>query len=437
MRHPAGPDDHVFHPWSAQRHVELPVVTHARGSHFWDADGHRYLDFASQLVNLNIGHQHPAVVDAVRRQAETLCTLAPTLGSDVRAEAAGLIAGVAPAGLNAVFFTSGGAEATENAIRMARLHTGRHKIMAAYRSYHGATAGAITLTGDPRRWPAEPGMPGVVHFWGPYPYRSPFTAGTGNGPEAECELALSHLRQTMLAEGPEEIAAVIVEPVVGTNGVLVPPEGYLAGVRSLCDEFGALLIADEVMTGFGRCGEWFAVDHWSVVPDLITFAKGVNSGYVPLGGVLISDEVARSFADRPYPGGLTYSGHPLACAAAVAAITVLREDGIVDHARGLGRDVLGPALAGLAADHPSVGDVRGLGVFWAVELVSDRDSRAPVPAEVMGELTEACRAAGLWPFVHGNRVHVVPPCTVTADEVADGVGILDRALKVVDRHYGK
>jgi taurine---2-oxoglutarate transaminase len=431
---------HVFHSWSAQAHIDPMPIARAEGSHFWDYDGNRYLDFSSQLVNVNIGYQHPKLVAAIQEQAGKLATIAPGFANDARSEAARLIAEVAPGDLNTVFFTNGGAEANENAVRMARLHTGRHKVLAAYRSYHGATAGAIALTGDPRRWPSEPGVPGVVRYWGPYLYRSAFHAST----EAEeTERALDHLRQTIAVEGPQTIAAIVLETVVGTNGILVPPPGYLAGVRVLCDELGIMMIADEVMAGFGRCGEWFAVDHWQVTPDLITFAKGVNSGYVPLGGVVMSDPIAATFQDRPYPGGLTYSGHPLACASAVASINIFREERILEHARALGTDVIGPGLRDLADRHPSVGDVRGLGVFWALELVRDRDTREPlVPfnaaggeAAPMGEFAAACKAAGLWPFTHFNRTHVVPPCTTTADEVKEGIAILDQALDVADRYY--
>jgi taurine--2-oxoglutarate transaminase len=431
---------HVFHSWSAQAQIAPMPIARAEGSHFWDYDGNRFLDFSSQLVNVNIGYQHPKLVAAIQEQAGKLATIAPGFANDARSEAARLIAELAPGDLEAVFFTNGGAEANENAVRMARLHTGRHKVLAAYRSYHGATAGAIALTGDPRRWASEPGMPGVVRYWGPYLYRSAFHATT----EAEeTERALEHLRQTIAVEGPQTIAAIVLETVVGTNGILVPPPGYLAGVRALCDEFGIMLIADEVMAGFGRCGEWFAVDHWNVTPDLITFAKGVNSGYVPLGGVILSAAIAATFADRPYPGGLTYSGHPLACASAVASINIFREEGILEHTRALGTDVIGPGLRALADRHPSVGDVRGLGVFWAVELVRDRDTREPlVPfnaagpaAAPMGEFAAACRSAGLWPFVHFNRTHVVPPCTTTAAEVREGLEILDQALEVTDRYY--
>ena len=431
---------HVFHSWSAQAQIDPLPIASASGSYFSDYSGKRYLDFSSQLVNVNIGYQHPKLVAAIQEQAAKLCTISPAFANDARSEAARLTAEIAPGDLNAVFFTNGGAEANENSIRMARLHTGRHKVLAAYRSYHGATAGAIALTGDPRRWASEPGLPGIVRYWGPYAYRSAFHATTE---QEESLRALTHLRDLLMVEGSHTVAAIILETVVGTNGILVPPPGYLVGVRALCDEFGIVLIADEVMAGFGRCGEWFAVDHWGVTPDLITFAKGVNSGYVPLGGVVISERIAATFADRAFPGGLTYSGHPLACASAVASINIFREEGIVEHARSLGTDVIGPELRALAERHPSVGEVRGLGVFWALELVRDRDTREPlVPfnasgadAKPMADFAAACRDRGLWPFVHFNRTHVVPPCTTSAEEAREGIAILDEALKVADTYY--
>lgn len=431
---------HVFHSWSAQGAINPLPIARAEGSRFWDYDGKGYLDFTSGLVNVNIGYNHPRMIAAIAEQAGRMTTLAPGFAVDVRSEAARLIAERAPAGLNMVFFTNGGAEATENAIRMARLHTGRHKIFAAYRSYHGATAGALTMTGDPRRVASEPGIPGVVHFWGPYLYRSAFHAET----EAqETQRAVAHLRDLITVEGPGSVAAIILETIVGTNGILVPPEGYLAGVRALCDEFGIVMIADEVMAGFGRIGQWYAVQHWGVTPDLITFAKGVNSGYVPLGGVVISDAIAQTFRDRVYPGGLTYSGHPLACAAAVASIQIFEDEDVLGHVRMLGEEVIGPELAKIADKHPSVGEVRGLGVFWGLELVTDRDTRAPlVPynasgaaAKPMLDFAGACKAQGLWPFTHFNRTHVVPPCTTSVEEVHEGLAILDDALTVADSYY--
>jgi taurine--2-oxoglutarate transaminase len=430
---------HVFHSWSAQALIDPLVIERAEGSCFWDAAGKRYLDFSSQLVNVNIGHQHPRLVAAIQEQAAKLCTVGPAFANDARSEAARLIAERAPGSLDVVFFTNGGAEANENAVRMARLHTGRHKVMAAYRSYHGATAGSIALTGDPRRWASEPGISGVVRYWGPYLYRSAFHAGDE---EQECERALGHLRDLLMVEGAHTVAAIILEPVVGTNGILVPPAGYLAGVREMCDEHGIVLIADEVMSGFARCGEWFAVDRWGVTPDLISFAKGVNSGYVPLGGVVISQQIADTFAQRPFPGGLTYSGHPLACAAAVASINIFDDEDVVGHARRMGEGVVGPALSDLAERHPSVGEVRGLGMFWALELVRDRATREPlVPfnatgadAAPMNEFASACKQRGLFPFTHFNRTHVVPPCTTSEAELREGFAILDEALEVADRY---
>jgi taurine--2-oxoglutarate transaminase len=431
---------HVFHSWSAQGLLSPLPVAGGEGSWFWDYEDRRYLDFSSQLVNLNIGHQHPRIIAAIQEAAGRLCTIAPPFANADRGEAARLIAELAPGDLDVVFFTNGGAEATENALRMARLHTGRHKVLTTYRSYHGATAGAITMTGDPRRWPSEPAISGVVKFWGPYTYRSAFHA---TDDAQECERALQHLADVLMVEGAHTVAAVLLETVVGTNGILVPPPGYLQGVRDLCDTHGIVMIVDEVMAGFGRCGEWFAVDHWNVTPDLICFAKGVNSGYVPLGGVVISRAIAETFNERPYPGGLTYSGHPLACAAAVASINAFKDEGIIEHARALGTDVIGPALRELAERHPSVGEVRGLGVFWALELVRNRETREPlVPynaageaAAPMNEVVAACKAKGVWPFSHFNRIHVVPPCNISTDDVRTGITAIDEALEVADRYY--
>jgi taurine--2-oxoglutarate transaminase len=431
---------HVLHPWSAHGNLEPVVVAGAAGAHFWDEQGRRWLDFSSQLVNVNVGHQHPKLIAAIKAQADRLCTLAPYHANEATSEAARLIAGIAPGDLNRVFFTNGGAEAVENAIRMARLHTGRHKILTAYRSYHGATAGAIAATGDPRRWPSEPGTPGIARFWGPYPYRSAFHASDA---AEECARALAHLADTIMVEGGQGIAAILLETVVGANGILVPPDGYLQGVRALCDAHGIMLIADEVMAGFGRCGEWFAVDRWKVIPDLITFAKGVNSGYVPLGGVIMSEAISASFATRAYPGGLTYSGHPLACAAAVACIGIYKEEGLIARTRWLGEEVIAPALQAMQERHPCVGDVRGLGAFWAIELVRDRATREPlVPFNASGaadapmiEFAAACKRQGLWPFVVSNRMHVVPPLSIDEQALRDGLSIIDEALDVADRHY--
>jgi taurine--2-oxoglutarate transaminase len=358
----------------------------------------------------------------------------------MRSEAARLIAELAPGDLDMVFFTNGGTDAVENAVRLARGHTGRHKVLSMYRSYHGATGTSIQLTGDPRRWANEPGPANIVKFWGPYLYRSAFHA---TSEKEECARALQHLADVLMVEGPHTVAAIIMETVVGTNGILVPPDGYLAGVRELCTTHGIVMICDEVMAGFGRCGEWFAVDRWKVTPDLITFAKGSNSGYVPVGGVVIQRAIADSFKERVFPGGLTYSGHPLATSSIVASIGIFKEERVIEHARHLGADVIGPALRKIADKHPSVGEVRGLGVFWALELVRDRKSREPlVPfnaagaaARPMAEVMAACKANGVWPFAHFNRLQVTPPCTTSDDEAREGLAGIDKALEVADRYY--
>ncbi|NDK90023.1 aspartate aminotransferase family protein [Gordonia desulfuricans] len=427
---------HVFHSWSAQAEISPMTITASAGSYVWDGDGKRLLDFSSQMVNTNIGHQHPKVVEAIAAQAAKLCTVAPHHANDARSEAARLITTHTPAGLDKVFFTNGGADAVEHAVRMAKLHTGRPKVLSRYRSYHGGTDTAVALTGDPRRWATDSGTRGVVHFFGPFLYRSQFHAETQ---QQECERALAHLEQVVAMEGSGTIAAIILESVPGTAGIMVPPPGYLTGVREICDRHGIVFIADEVMAGFGRTGRWFAFEHGDVTPDLITFAKGVNSGYVPLGGVVINTAIAETFAHRAYPGGLTYSGHPLATAAAVATIRAMEDEQIVENAATIGAEVIGPGLRELADRHPSVGEVRGVGVFWAVELVADRATREPLApygssSPAMTETIAACKSAGLLPFANYNRIHVVPPCTVTADEARAGLEILDRALDVADRH---
>jgi taurine--2-oxoglutarate transaminase len=427
---------HVFHSWSAQKALKPLPIAAAEGSYFWDYDGNRYLDFSSQLVNTNIGHQHPRVTAAIAAQAAKLATIAPQHANEARGEAATRLAELAPAGLERVFFTNGGADANENAIRMARLHTGRDKVLSFYRSYHGNTGAAITSTGDPRRWPNEYAT-GHVHFFGPYLYRTAFWAST---PEEESQRALEHLEQVIQMEGPGTIAAVLLETIVGTAGVLIPPPGYLAGVRALCDRYGIVYIADEVMCGFGRAGRWFAFEDHGVAPDLITFAKGSNSGYVPIGGVIISDPIAATFDERVFPGGLTYSGHPLACASIVATIDAMKDEDIVGNAARIGEQVLGPGLRELAGRHPVIGEVRGTGVFWALDLVSDRQSRAMLApyggsSDAMNALVADCKARGLMPFTNYNRLHVVPPCTVSESEAKEGLALLDESLSVADGYY--
>ena len=427
---------HVFHSWSAQGQISPMPIAGGAGSYCWDFDGKKYLDFSSQLVFTNIGFQHPKVVKAIADQAATLATIAPQQANEARSLAAKKITDHAESSLNKVFFTNGGADAVENAIRMARIHTSRHKVLSMYRSYHGNTGAAISATGDPRRWPNEFTF-GHVHFFGPYLYRSPFWAKT----EAEeAQRALEHLEQVIIFEGPNTIAAILIESVVGTNGILVPPAEYLAGVRALCDKYGIVWIADEVMAGFGRTGAWFAYQHWNQTPDLIVFAKGVNSGYVPLGGVVISDAIAATFDQRVFPGGLTYSGHPLACASAVAAIEVMEDEKIIEHATEIGKSVIGPALNELAQKHKLIGDIRGLGVFWGMDLVTDRATKSPLApyggtSTAMSELVAACKKRGLLPFVHFNRMHIVPPCNVSAAEIAEGIAIIDEGLTEISHYY--
>lgn len=447
--------EYVFHSWLAQDGRTPFVVDGGQGSWMWDGAGTPYLDFSGQLVFTNIGLGHPRVITAVAEQAAILATVAPQHANDQRSEAARLIVERAPGNdFRQVFFTNGGADAIENAVRMARLHTGRRKVISRYRSYHGNTTTAINLTGDPRRWPNDYGAEGIVHTFGPFLYRSAFHAETE---QEECERALQHLEQVIALEGPTTIAAIVLESVPGTAGIMIPPPGYLRGVRELCDKHGILWIADEVMSGFGRCGRWFACEladeaptgvdgEWapvagpSATPDLIAFAKGVNSGYVPLGGVIITEKIAATFKQRPFPGGLTYSGHPLACAAAVANIGVLTDDKLIENADRLGREVLGPGLRALARRNRLVGEVRGIGSFWAVELVRDQQTREPlVPAGAAGPanapmaaLAAACRTRGLVPFINGNRTHVVPALNITDEEARYGLALLEEALAEVE-----
>jgi len=428
---------HILHSWSVQSKLNPLPVAGAEGRYFWDYDGKRYLDFSSQLVNVNIGHQHPKIIAAIKEQADTLCTIGPPMGNDKRSELAKLVADVAPGHLNRVFFTNGGAEANENAFKLARWHTGRHKIIARYRSYHGATAGAISLTGDPRRWHAEPGLPGIVRMFDPYTYRCPA------GHPDPCPVCSGgpHLEEILQYEGPEQVAAVIMETVVGTNGIIVPPDGYLQSIREVCDRYGIVLIFDEVMAGFGRTGEWFACNHWDVTPDIMTVAKGINSGYVPLGAMVVSDKISEWVKDRFFAGGLTYSGHPLACATGVASIEAFHEENIVENAASVGA-YMGERLSALADTHPSIGEVRGKGMFWGVELVRNRETREMlVPfnaggeaAEPIGRITKAAMERGLSLMAHWNVVIAAPPLTITRAEVDEAIGVLDEVLAIADEY---
>jgi taurine--2-oxoglutarate transaminase len=419
---------HTLFEWSAQSAVDPIPVAGAEGSYFWTPDGDRFLDFNSQLMCVNVGHRDPRVVKAIQDQAATLPYANPFMATEVRARLGAKLAAITPGDIDVFFFTNGGAEANENAIKLARLFTGRHKILARYRSYHGATAGAMTLTGDPRRWPSEPGIPGVVHFLDPY-------HGIQRGWDST-EAALATVEEVIQLEGPSSIAGLIIETVPGTNGVLVPPDGYLQGLRALCTKYGILLICDEVMAGFGRTGRWFAVDHWNVVPDLMTMAKGLTSGYVPLGAVGMRRHIADHFRDKVFAGGLTYNSHPLGCATALATIAVYEEDDLIGNAQRMGR-IMSDLLDGLYASHPCVGAVRSIGLFGIVELVRNRETRVPLApfngsSPEMAALGRELRTRGLYTFVRWNTFFTNPPLSITEAELREGFSIIDKSLSVVD-----
>ena len=420
---------HTLYEWSAQAGVEPIPVAGARGIYFWTPEGKRFIDFNSQLMSVNIGHGDPRVIEAIQQQAATLAYANPFLATEVRARLGAKLAEITPGDIDTFFFTNGGAEANENAIKLARFCTGRHKILARYRSYHGATAGSISLTGDPRRWAAEPGIPGVVHVFDPY-------HGIERGWDTT-EQALASLEEIIQLEGPQTIAAFILEPVTGTNGILVPPDGYLQGVREICDRHGILMIADEVMSGFGRTGEWFAVDHWKVVPDLISMAKGLTSSYLPLGAVGMRPQIAQHFQNKVFYGGLTYNSHPMGCAAALATIRVYEEDRLIENARNVGA-LMKQLLSELEARHPSVGAVRSIGLFGIVELVRSRRTRQPIAAfnqtsEEMTALGHFFREQGLYTLVRWNAFFTNPPLCITEQQLQEAFAILDRGLEITDR----
>ncbi|HET7636100.1 MAG TPA: aminotransferase class III-fold pyridoxal phosphate-dependent enzyme, partial [Candidatus Limnocylindria bacterium] len=420
--------DHTIFSWSAQARVDPIVIDRAEGIYFWDPNGKRYIDFNSQLMSVNIGHGNRRVADAIAAQAHRLAFAAPQFATEVRGRLGQMLAELTPGDLNHFFFTLGGAEANENALRMARLFTGRQKVMARYRSYHGATAGAISVTGDPRRWASEPAVPGVIRVLDPYRWGDP-------EPQPVDE-QLAYLEEVINYEGPQTIAAFILETVTGTNGILVPPDGYLQGVRELCTKYGIVMICDEVMAGFGRTGRWFAVDHWNVVPDLMTMAKGLTSSYLPLGAVAVSDRIAAHFAENVYYGGLTYSAHPVSCAAAIAAIEVLRDEDLVGNAARLD-PLLRELLRGLEARHPSVGATRSIGLFGIVELVRSRDPWVPLgaynqtPPEVAA-LDRRLKANGLYTMTHWNAFFTNPPLCITEEQLREAFAIIDAALEETD-----
>ena len=423
---------HTLYDWQQQGSTRPIPVASAKGCEFFTVDGKRYLDFNSQLMGVNIGHGDQRVMEAIAEQGRTLSYISPFMATDVRARLGKKLAELLPGDLDKVFFTLGGAEANENAIRIAKAVTGRQKILARYRSYHGATYATVTLTGDPRRWANEPGMPGVVHVLDPY-------HGTQRGFE-EADTALAYLDETIALEGPSTIAAFILEPVTGTNGILIPPDGYLQGVRELCDRYDILLIADEVMSGFGRTGEWFAVNHWGVVPDIMTMAKGLTSSYIPLGAVGLSPKVYTHFDEHVFYGGLTYNSHPLALAAALATIRVYEEDGLIEHTAKMG-EVMARHHQELFDKHPSVGRVRNIGLFGIVELVRSRETMEPLApfngaSDEMKAVAKHLDERGLFTMIRFNGIMTNPPLPITEEQLAEGFGIIDEALDIADRAAG-
>lgn len=427
---------YVMHSWSVQSALDPLVITRTAGVYMWDEDGKCYLDMTSQLMNQNIGHQHPRVVEAIKKQAEKVCFLAPGVAYETRSYLGKALAEITPGDLHKFFFTLGGADANENAVKMARAYTKKWKIVTRYRSYHGATYGAIALSGDPRRPPVEPAMPGVVRVFDPYCYRCSFGL-TYPSCDLRCAEAVAEVIQY---ETPETVAAVLIEAVVGSNGLIVPPEGYLARLREICDRNGVLLIADEVMSGFGRTGEWFAVNHWQVVPDMITMAKGLTSGYVPLGAVAISRKIANVLDQQMLYAGLTYNAHPLACAAAIATLEVYRQEKLLENARALG-EIVGAELNAWKEKHKSVGDVRGLGLFWVIELVQDKKTRQPLvkwnaqgaEAAVSREINKRLLEKGVYTTVRWNFLFIAPPLCIKEDELRAGLKIIDEVLDFPDQ----
>ncbi len=425
---------YVLRSWAVQSKMPYDEIVGGKGCWFWDRDGKKYLDFSAQWINTNIGHQHPKVIEAIKEQAEKLCYIAPNFGHGTRGRLAELIAKHTPGELNKVFFTLGGGESNDNAMNIVRQVTGRYKIMSRYRSYHGSTLGGLSISGDPRRIPAEPLVTGIVRIFDPYCYRCSF-GKSYPGCGIECA---EHIREVMLYEGPETIAGLFLEPVTGTNGVFVPPREYLPRVREICDEFGVLLVADEVMSGWGRTGKWFGVENWDVVPDIMTLAKGVTQGYVPLGAIVVSRKIADYFENETFWCGLTYSGHPLACAAGIATVKVYEEENLVENSARMG-EKLKEGLERLKEKHPSVGDVRSIGLFSAVELVKDRRSREPIAPwnapdpGIMARINKCLRDKGVYVYIRWNHIFVAPPLSINEDELKFGLDALDQCLKLADQ----
>jgi taurine--2-oxoglutarate transaminase len=419
---------HVFFSWSVQNTVSPIPVVKGEGIYFWDAGGKKYIDFSSQLMNLNTGYQHPKVVAAIQEQAAILCAAHPNMATEPKALLAAMVAEVSPGDLNKIFFTLGGAEANENAIKFARQYTGKQKILARYISYHGATYGAITLSGDYRRPPVEPGIPGVVHVFDPYCYRCVF----GYTPETCHRECVTHIEKVIQYENPDTIAALFMEGVTGSNGILVPPDDYWPRLREITRKYGILLVSDEVMSGFGRTGEWFAVKHWDVVPDIMTIAKGLTSGYEPLGGVVVSEAIARYFDDKMLYMGLTYYGHPLACAAGIATINVYKDEKLIENSKRLG-ELLQHELNEIKSRHALVGDVRSIGLFSVIELVRDRVSKEPLGQDAMNRIRKHLLDAGLSTYINKNLVFVCPPLIISQEELLYGLRIVESAISQLDR----
>ncbi len=428
--------EYVFFTWAVQSKVNPISATRSEGVYFWDGDGKRYLDFSSQLMNVNAGHGNQKIIKAIQEQVGEMAYVYPAIATEPKGRLAQLLAEITPGDLCKTLFTLGGAEANENGIKFARLYTGRNKIITRYRSYHGATAGAMALSGDPRRLPVEPLIPGVVHVMDPYCYRCPF-GWTLETCHREC---VAHVEQVIKFEGPENVAALMLEGVTGTSGLIIPPDDYWPQMREICDKYDILLIDDEVMSGFGRTGEWFGINHWDVVPDIMTLAKGITAGYVPLGAVIVSRAIADYFADRPLPMGLTYSGHPVCTAAGVATIEAYKEEKLVENARAMGV-ILKEGLEELKVKHPSVGDVRCIGLFAVIELVKDKGTKEPLapwnakPHEmgVMAQVPGALRERGMYTFSKWNWIFAAPPLNINEAELRDGLRILDEVLDITDR----
>ena len=420
--------------WSRQKGLNPLPIERAEGIYMYDFDGNRYTDMSSQLVNLNVGHSNRAIIDAIKEQAEKYCYLSPAYGSEPRGELAKMVIELMPDNMGKVFFTNGGADANENAVKMAKMFTGRQKVFSRYRSYHGSTFGAGNLTGEPRRYPLEPGIPGFVKFFDPYIYREPIKF---DSEEAATAYYIAKLREQMIYEGAGNIAAIVLETITGSNGVIIPPKGYLEGVRKLCDEFGIVMICDEVMAGFGRTGKMFAFEHFNIKPDIVTFAKGITCGYVQLGGVAVSKEIAAYFDDHLLSCGDTYSGHPLACAAGVACLKYYESEHILDNVNRSGK-VLGEILEDMKAKHKCVGDVRYIGLFSAVELVKSKETREPIvpygkdPDNVMGKLIGKLKAKGFMTYSHENMIMISPPLIITEEQVREEMIKLDEVLSDFD-----